>query len=111
VAEIELAPLREKLETVKTGFFRSWSKLVTDSRAKGREYLNSWEATKKQWDAQASAAPATGATDGNETTNDDAAMKQTATATHQDGEEAHQTSPPPLARTSPQEPENVADDI
>ena len=88
MAEMELAPLREKLGTVKTGFMRSWTRLVTDSKA-------NWEAAKKQWDARAPAAQTSGTA-----TTDAAAAPQT-----QEEAEPQQPPPPePSPSSPPQEP-------
>jgi len=90
MAEMELAPLREKLGTVKTGFMRSWTKLVTDSKA-------NWEAAKKQWDARTPAAQTSG----------------TAAADPKQEEAQPQQQPPPPESSPlpspPQEPASSSD--
>jgi hypothetical protein len=88
MAEMELAPLREKLGTVKTGFMRSWTKLVTDSKA-------NWEAAKKQWDARTPAAQTSG----------------TATAAadpKQEEAQPQQQPPPPESSPLPSPPQEPA---
>ncbi|ELR12642.1 uncharacterized protein ACA1_091520 [Acanthamoeba castellanii str. Neff] len=93
MAEMELAPLREKLGTVKTGFMRSWTKLVTDSKA-------NWEAAKKQWDARAPAAQTSGTT-----TDAAAAPKQSAAQTQEEAQPQPQQPPPPEPSPLPLPPQ------